>query len=101
MGNAQRAAVEKFRERMSERGLVRFEVVGAAGDRELLREAARRLAAGGPDADALRDTLRTAVYGIADDESGAVLVHAFRASPLADAPLDTRRATTTGRMVAL
>ena len=43
-------SVKSYRKRLQERGLARFEVLGLATDRKLIRALARRLAEDGPEA---------------------------------------------------
>ena len=54
MNSSQARAVQNYRTRLSERGLIRFEVLGLGVDRELIRSLARRLAEEGPEASVLR-----------------------------------------------
>lgn len=99
MESSQTRAVRAYRSRLGERGLTRFEVLGRAADRALIRSLARRLAEGGPEA----DRLRSAVSGSLADEpprKGGILA-ALRRSPLADADLDLTRPRDEGRTVDL
>jgi toxin FitB len=45
--SSQRRAIDNYRTRLTERGMVRFEVIGRETDRQLVRSIARRLAEGG------------------------------------------------------
>ena len=76
----QRRATDRYRRRLAERGMARFEVLGRAADRELIRSLARRLADDGAEADRLRAAVE---HGIADDppRKGGIL-EALRRSPL-------------------
>ena len=51
---SQRRAAPRYRERLAERGMARFEVLGRETDRELIRSVAKRLAEEGPEAEHLR-----------------------------------------------
>ncbi|NEW88715.1 hypothetical protein DU475_15790 [Rhodopseudomonas sp. WA056] len=53
VGNSQKRAIQIYRSRLSERGLVRFEVLGRDADRDLIRSLASRLAEEGPEASRL------------------------------------------------
>jgi hypothetical protein len=48
---SQKRALKNYRDRLCERGMARFEVLGRDADRDLIRSLARRLAEDGPDAD--------------------------------------------------
>ena len=51
---SQRCANKRYRERLAERGMARFEVLGRNTDRELIRSVAKCLAEEGLDSDRLR-----------------------------------------------
>ena len=78
--SSQRRATDRYRRRLAERGLARFEVLGRDADRELIRSLAKRLAEDGPQADRLRTVVR---HGVADEppRRGGIL-EALRRSPL-------------------
>ena len=78
--SSQRRATDRYRRRLAERGLARFEVLGRDADRELIRSLAKRLAEDGPQADRLRTVVR---HGIADEppRRGGIF-EALRRSPL-------------------
>ncbi|NTH12017.1 hypothetical protein G6L99_07785 [Agrobacterium rhizogenes] len=92
--SSQERALANFRNRLAEKGLVRFEVTGRDGDREIVRTFARRLAEGGPESDKLRAAV---------NESGAEppmkggIVRALLASPLIGSELDLSRPFEEGR----
>jgi hypothetical protein len=48
LGSSKKRAIQKYRFRLGERGMARFEVVGRDTDRDLIRSLARRLAEDGP-----------------------------------------------------
>jgi hypothetical protein len=93
---SQKRAIQNYRSRLRERGLARFEVLGRAADRDLIRSLARRLAEDGPDA----LSLRAAVGQITGETSkkGGILA-ALRRSPLVGADLDLTRSRDEGREV--
>ena len=45
----QKRALKRYRKRLNQRVIARFEVLGLDADRELIRSLARRLAGDGPD----------------------------------------------------
>lgn len=98
--SSQRRAIEAHRRRLAERGLGRFEVRGLEADKDLIRGLARRLAADGPDAAALRADLERRLSGGEPPCVGGVLA-ALRRSPLVGADLDLSREETSGRAVGL
>lgn len=99
MSGSQKRAVQSYRSRLSERGLTRFEVLGAPADRDLIRSLARRLAEDGPAAATLRTTLNRAVAADAPKKGG--IVAALLASPLVGSGLDVARTFEGGREIAL
>jgi len=96
---AQKRAIETYRARLVERGLVRFEVLGLEADRALIRSLARRLAGSGPDAARIRALVSRAVSGDAVVKGG--ILDALRRSPLAGADLDISRSREDGRKLDL
>ena len=99
MSTSQKRAIENYRSRLGERGLVRFEVQGRSDDRELVRSVARRLAENGPAASRLRAIVRQTIDDAPPKKGG--IVAALRRSPLVGADIDTRRARERGRKVTL
>jgi hypothetical protein len=99
MGNSQRRAIQNYRSRLSEKGLARFEVLGRAADRGLIRSLARRLAEDSTDASRLRAIVGQAVSG-APPKKGGILA-ALRRSPLVGADLDLARPREEGRRLNL
>jgi hypothetical protein len=97
MGTSQKRAIQNYRTRLSERGLVRFEVLGREGDRELIRTVGRRLAEEGPEAARLRAAVTRSIAG-EPPRTGGILA-ALRRSPLVGADLDLQRAREDGRHV--
>jgi hypothetical protein len=96
---AQRRALEKYRSRLSERGMARFEVMGLDADRELIRALARRLAEEGPEAAQIRSTIQRAIAGEPPKKGG--ILQALRRSPLVGADLDLVRPREEGRRIDL
>ena len=97
MGNSQKRAILSYRSRLSARGLARFEVLGRATDRDLIRSLARRMAEDGPDAVRLRQTVSQSIAGQAPPKGG--ILAALRRSPLVGADLGLQRPRTAGRKV--
>jgi hypothetical protein len=95
--SSQKRAIQKYRSRLSERGLARFEVLGLDSDRDLVRSLARRLAEDGPEASRLRASVRQAITGEAPKKGG--ILAALRRSPMVGADLDVTRAREQGRKI--
>ena len=57
------AVLQDARERLRQRGVVRFEVLGLDADRELIRSLARRLAGDDPDSGRIRAAARSTISG--------------------------------------
>lgn len=92
-------AVARYRARLEERGVARFEVLGRKSDRELIRSLARRLAESTPESEELRSILGRALEPEADERGG--IYRALRESPLVGADLDLSRPFEPGRDVDL
>lgn len=97
--SSQTRALENYRERLSQRGMARFEVLGLATDRELVRAFARRLAEGGPEAAEIRAAVHRKI-GPEPRKKGGILA-ALRRSPLVGANLNLERPVTGGRKIDL
>jgi hypothetical protein len=97
--NAQKRAIENYRSRLSERGIVRFELQAFETDRNLIRALARKLTEEGPEATRIRRTLRQAISG--DRAKPGGILAALRRSPLVGADLDLTRPREKGREVDL
>jgi hypothetical protein len=95
----QKRALNRYRKRLNQRGMARFEVLGRDADRELIRSLARRLAGDGPESARIRATVRLTIAGEQPKKGG--ILHALRRSPLVGADLDLRRPLTPGRRVDL
>ncbi len=92
---SQKRAIQNYRSRLSERGLVRFEVLGRDADRNLIRSRARRLAEGGPEASRLRAAVSHSIAGEPPKKGG--ILAALRRSPLVGTHLDVARPPEEGR----
>jgi len=95
----QKRALSRYRKRLNQRGMARFEVLGLDADRELVRSLARRLAGDGPDSARIRASVRLAISGKQPRKGG--ILNALRRSPLVGADLDLNRPLTPGRRVDL
>lgn len=95
----QKRAIKNYRDRLGERGMSRFEVLGLDADRALIRSLARRLAENGADAARLRATVSRSMAGEPPKKGG--ILDALRRSPLVGADLDLARPRETGRKVDL
>ncbi len=99
MGNSQKRAIQRYRSRLGERGLARFEVLGRNADRDLIRSLARRLSEDTPEASELRATVSRSIAGVPPKPGG--ILAALRRSPLVGADLDLPRPREKGRKVDL
>ncbi len=95
--SSQRRAIANFRNRLAEKGLVRFEVTGRNADREIIRAVARQLAKGGPKSDRLRAAVNQSIGGEPPAKGG--ILRALMASPLIGSELDLSRPREEGRKV--
>jgi hypothetical protein len=96
---SQKRAIKNYRDRLVERGLARFEILGLEGDRDLLRSLARRLSEKGPDAARLRTVLNQTIATDTAKKGG--ILAALRRSPLVGVELDLTRPVDHGRKVEL
>ena len=95
----QKRALKRYRKRLNQQGMARFEVLGLDADRDLIRSLARRLAGDDPDSARIRATLRLTISGEQSKKGG--ILNALRRSPLVGAELDLNRPLTPGRRVDL
>ena len=86
---SQTRALRNYRKRLNQQGMARFEVLGLATDRELIRSMARRLADNGPEAHELRDLVHKKV--VAEPRKKGGILAALLRSPLVGADLDFSR----------
>ena len=96
---SQRRATKKYRSRLAERGMARFEVLGREADRDLIRSLARRLAEDCPEAVRLRTLISQGVSGKPPRKRG--ILEALRRSPLVGAEAIASRPFESGRKVDL
>jgi hypothetical protein len=96
---AQKRALKRYRKRIPERGMARFEVLGLDTDRDLIRSLAKRLADKGPEATRIRSTIRRTI-SYEPPKTGGVL-SALRRSPLVGAELNVSRSAADDRKVHL
>ncbi len=87
--NAQTRAVKNYRNRLTSRGLARFEVVSRDSDRDLIRSLAKQLSEEGPEADRLRRIVKQSITGEPPQKGG--ILAALRRSPLVGVDLDLNR----------
>jgi hypothetical protein len=99
MGNSEKRAIQNYRSRLGERGLARFEVLGRAADRDLIRSFARRLSEDTQEAAELRAAVSKSIAAAPPERGG--IVAALRRSPLVGADLDLSRPRDKGRKVGL
>ncbi|MFI5013902.1 MAG: hypothetical protein ACHQAY_16300 [Hyphomicrobiales bacterium] len=96
---SQKRALRNYRDRLSERGMARFEVLGLDADRELIRALARRLAENDQDANRIRAEVKRTVSGEPPKKGG--ILAALRRSPLVGDDLDFTRTFEAGRKIDL
>ncbi len=96
---SQKRAIKNYRDRLTDRGLARFEVLGPEGDRDLIRAIARLLSEEGSEAAKLRATLKQTISS-GDAKKGGIL-QALRRSPMVGAELDLTRPIVESRKVDL
>jgi hypothetical protein len=97
--SSQKRALKNYRNRLVERGLSRFEVLGLDTDRGLIRSLAKQLAASGTDAARIRATVSRTISGDLAKKGGVLA--ALRRSPLVGIELDVTRTVTNGRKAKL
>ena len=95
----QKRALKRYRKRLNQQGMARFEVLGLDADRELIRSLAKRLAGEDSDSARIRATVRRTISGEQPKKGG--ILDALRRSPLVGADLDLNRPVTPGRRVHL
>jgi hypothetical protein len=82
-------AIRSYRKRLTQRGMARFEVLGLAADRELIRTLARRLAEDNSEAREMRALVHRTVA--ANPVAKGNILAALRRSPLLGADLNLAR----------
>ncbi len=96
---AQKRALKNYRQRLNDKGISRFEVLGLDSDRELIRALAKRLAQNDGTAARLRADVLRSITGEPPPKGG--ILAALRQSPLVGAELDLTRDITSGRNIDL
>ncbi len=96
---SQNRALVNYRNRLGERGMARFEVLGLDADRSLIRSLAKRLAENDPEAVRLRATVSQTLSGEPPLKGG--ILAALRRSPLVGAEIDITRSPEVGRAIDL
>lgn len=100
MSNApQKRAVKRYRTRLRERGMARFEVIAPDADRDLIRSVARRLASDDAGSAQVRVAIRRAIAAKRPKTGG--ILDALRRSPLVGADLNLNRLPVSGRSIDL
>jgi hypothetical protein len=95
--SSQKRALQNYRNRLSARGMARFEVLGLDADRALIRSLAKRLAKNDREAARIRAEVRRRIAG--DERKKGGIFAALRRSPLVGANLDLGRSVDAGRKV--
>jgi hypothetical protein len=95
----QKRALKRYRKRLNQRGMARFEVLGLDTDRELIRSLAKRLAADDADSARIRAIVCRTISGEPSKTGG--ILNALRRSPLVGADLELNRPPIPGRKVDL
>ena len=98
-GASQKRALKTYRERLSQKGLARYEVLGLDVDRDLIRALARRLAENGADSGRIRAAMNHTIGNEAPRKGG--ILAALRRSPLVGADLQIERSATPDRKLDL
>ena len=95
----QKRALNRYRKRLSQRGMARFEVLALSTDRKLIRSLAKRLAEDGAESARIRAAVHLTISGDKSKKGG--ILDALRRSPLVGADLDLKRSVISGRRIAL
>jgi hypothetical protein len=95
----QKRALKRYRTRLNQRGMARFEVLGLDTDRDLIRSLAKRLASGGPESASIRVPVRGTISGEQSKKGG--ILNTLRRSPLVGADLELNRPSAQGRRINL
>ena len=96
---SRRRAVQSYRKRLAQRGMVRFEVLGRESDRALIRSLAKRLTEDDAQAERLRATVSQGISSESPRKGG--ILEALRRSPLVGADAIAPRPFEPGREVEL
>ena len=96
---AQARALKNYRKRLTRRGMARFEVLGLAKDRDLVRAVAKRLAEDSPEAVEIRASLSEKIAPDTRKKGG--ILDMLRNSPLMGIELNVTRRRVNARKVNL
>jgi hypothetical protein len=96
---SQKRALDKYRRRLGEKGMARFEVLALDEDRDLIRSLAKLLASDRTDSAQIRATISRTISGEPPTKGG--VLKALRRSPMVGADLELKRRVTTERKVDL
>ena len=96
---AQKRALKRYRKRLNQRGMARFEVLGLTTDRALIRSLARRLTDKTPESAQIRAAVRRAISNRLQNKGG--IFAALRRSPLVGADIKATRSVADDRRVDL
>ena len=96
---AQAQALKNYRKRLARQGMARFEVLGLASDRDLVRSLAKCLAADDPEAAEIRASLREKIAPDIRKKGGILAM--LRSSPLMGIELNVARRRADARKVDL
>ncbi len=99
MASSQTRAIQNYRSRLGDRGLARFEVLGRASDRNLIRSLARRLAEDSSEAANLRVLVSETLNGKPPKKGG--ILASLRRSPLVGEDIEFGRSSEEGREIDL
>jgi hypothetical protein len=97
--NSQKRALDKYRRRLGEKGMTRFEVLALEQDRDLIRSLAKVLASDRTDSALIRATISRTISGEPPAKGG--VLKAFRRSPMVGADLELERRVVAERKVDL
>ena len=97
--SAQKRALQNYRQRLTQRGMARFEVLGLEIDRPLIRSLAKRLADQGPASTEIREAVRRSLSKESSKKGNILL--SLRRSPLVSTNLRLTRSITADRKVDL
>jgi hypothetical protein len=96
---SQARALKNYRNRLNQRGIARFEVLGLSTDRDLIRSLARRLADNSSEAQEIRATIHRRIAANPLKKGG--ILAALRRSPMVGADLKLVRPRVAGRKIDL
>jgi hypothetical protein len=97
MSPSQAKAVAKYRDRLADKGMARFEVLGRKSDSALIRSLARTIAEDDEKATALREFAEKIIEQ--DQPKRVSLLAALLRSPLVGSGLDLTRSTDDARTI--